>query len=78
LTLEKQRVMLTVRNFGSGMPAEAFDAFHKGAKCSVGLAGMRERVKDLVGQFEIKSSGDGTVVFVSIPVPAQEHSGVAA
>jgi signal transduction histidine kinase len=38
---------------------------------------MKERVNNLGGHFEIKSSQDGTVVLVCIPVPAEEHSGVA-
>ncbi|HEY6337074.1 MAG TPA: ATP-binding protein [Candidatus Sulfotelmatobacter sp.] len=71
LTREKQRVTLGVKDFGSGVPADTLDAFqHKGSTCSVGLAGMRERVNDLNGQVEIKSSQDGTVVFVSIPLAA--------
>lgn len=79
LAREEQRLSLAVRDFGSGMPPETLDAFQrKGRNCGVGLAGMRERVNDLGGQFEIKSSRDGTVVSVSIPVPAQEQTGVAA
>ena len=79
LARERQQLTLAVRDFGSGMPAETLHAFQrKGRNCGVGLAGMRERVNDLSGQFEIKSSTDGTVVSVSIPVPAREQSGVEA
>jgi len=78
LTQEKREVTLAVRDFGSGMPAGTLDAFLRhGSNGGVGLAGMKERVKDLGGHFEIKSNQDGTVVLVSIPVPAEEHSGVA-
>lgn len=79
LTMEKQRLTLTVRDFGSGMPAETLAAFQrKGANGGVGLAGMRERVNDLGGQFEIASSKDGTVVFVSVPLVTEEHADFAA
>jgi PAS domain S-box-containing protein len=75
LVRKKQRVTLAIRDFGSGMPAQTLDAFHrKGANGGVGLAGMRERVNDLDGHFEIKSNPYGTVVFVSVPVPCEEHS----
>lgn len=79
LTKEKQRLTLTVRDFGSGMPAETFAAFQrKVSNGGVGLAGMRERVNDLGGQFEIASSKDGTVVFVSVPLAAEEDADYAA
>lgn len=78
LTQENKRLTLTVRDFGCGMPVESVDAFQsKGTNCGVGLAGMRERVNDLGGQFEIKSNQDGTVVSVSIPVPAEESAGTS-
>ena len=79
MTREKQRLTLTVRDFGSGMPAETLAAFQrKGGIGGVGLAGIRERVNDLGGQFEISSSKDGTVVFVSVPLPSDEHDDLAA
>jgi two-component system NarL family sensor kinase len=79
LTSEKQRLTLVVRDFGSGMPAEILEAFHgKHHTSGVGLAGMRERINDLGGQFEIRSNGDGTAVLASIPVPTEDHSGVTA
>ena len=79
LTREKQRLMLKIKDFGTGLPPETLDAFRsKGTNCGVGLAGMRERVNDLGGHFEISSSKNGTVVFVSIPMAAEEHSTVAA
>ena len=42
----------------------------KSGNGGVGLAGMRERINDLGGQFEIASSKDGTIVFVSVPLAA--------
>lgn len=79
MTREKQLLTLTVRDFGSGMPMETLAAFQRnGGNGGVGLTGMRERVNDLGGQFEIASSKEGTVVLVSIPVSTEKHTGVAA
>jgi signal transduction histidine kinase len=34
----------------------------------VGLSGMRERLRELGGTLEIKSSGQGTTVIAAVPV----------
>ena len=41
------------------------------AKAGVGLAGMRERVRQLGGRFEIESSGRGTTVRATVPGEAK-------
>jgi PAS domain S-box-containing protein len=70
LAREPERVVLTVRDFGSGIPAESLSKFEQnGRHMGVGLAGMRERVNDLEGQLEIRSGPDGTVVQVWVPLP---------
>jgi len=33
----------------------------------VGLTGMRERIRDLGGRFEVKSGADGTLLRISVP-----------
>jgi signal transduction histidine kinase len=38
---------------------------------------MRERVNDLGGRLDIQSSGSGTLVVVSIPLPAEENGAAA-
>jgi PAS domain S-box-containing protein len=79
LTREKQRLTLTVRDFGSGLPVETLAAFQrKSSNGGVGLAGMRERVNDLGGQFEIRSNEGGTMVLAAIPVATEEHYGDAS
>jgi signal transduction histidine kinase len=35
----------------------------------VGLAGMRERLKQIRGALEIESSDEGTIVRATVPVP---------
>jgi signal transduction histidine kinase len=34
----------------------------------VGITGMRERVRELGGEFEIKSSAEGTIVKAVLPI----------
>jgi signal transduction histidine kinase len=78
LAREPERVILTVRDFGNGIPAESLSKFEQnGRHMGVGLAGMRERVNDLEGQLEIRSGPDGTVVQVWVPLPVAS-SDVAA
>jgi signal transduction histidine kinase len=63
------QAVLTVRDFGRGVPAELLQGSHTiGQHFGVGLSGMRERVNDLGGTFEIQSSGNGTLIAVSIPL----------
>jgi signal transduction histidine kinase len=68
LKVSNQQAVLTVRDFGRGVPAELLQGSQtNGARFGVGLSGMRERVTDLGGMFEIQSSGIGTLITVSIP-----------
>ena len=61
--------MLTVRDFGRGVPSALLQGSQtNGQHFGVGLSGMRERVNDLGGTFEIQSSGNGTLITVSIPL----------
>lgn len=69
LKASEHEAVFTVRDFGRGMPAELIQGSQtNGDHFGVGLSGMRERVKDLGGNFEIQSGGDGTAVTVSIPL----------
>jgi signal transduction histidine kinase len=61
-------VILKVQDFGSGVPREVLDRFWKTGNAGVGLAGIRERLKELGGQLEIESNLDGTVLKATIPL----------
>jgi signal transduction histidine kinase len=62
-------VMLTVRDFGRGVPAELLTAFQaNGTNSGVGLAGMRERIRELGGHLDIQSTGTGTLISVTMPL----------
>lgn len=72
VTLDKMRVVLTVRDFGTGVPGEILDRFWKTGNVGVGLAGIRERLKELGGLLEIESNREGTLLKASIPISAAD------
>jgi signal transduction histidine kinase len=72
LKAREHQAVFTVRDFGRGMPAELIQGSQtNGDHFGVGLSGMRERVNDLGGNFEIQSGGDGTAITVSIPLASE-------
>jgi signal transduction histidine kinase len=61
--------MLQVRDFGVGIPAEKLGKFlSDGTRVGVGLSGMRERVREHGGQFDIRQVQPGTELRVTIPL----------
>lgn len=67
---ENGRVRLEVRDRGRGLGTAHARASTSGPKTAigVGIAGMRERVRQLGGDLAIKSSARGTIVKVVLPV----------
>ena len=63
------KVTLIVKDFGMGVPREVLDRFWKTGNVGVGLAGIRERLKELGGFLEIESNLDGTQLKATIPIP---------
>ncbi|PYU89590.1 MAG: hypothetical protein DMG25_18645 [Acidobacteria bacterium] len=68
LALEDSEVTLEVRDQGRGMPLEILDTSGSIAGLGVGVAGMRERVRQLGGRLEIASGSTGTTVKAILPV----------
>lgn len=69
--IDSQWVTLDVRDYGRGIRSETLAAFQSnGAQSGVGLTGMKERVKEQGGQFEIRSGESGTEVIVKLPIRA--------
>jgi signal transduction histidine kinase len=63
--------VLQVRDYGIGIPSEKLHHFRsRGTHVGVGLTGMRERVREHGGQFEIRSSETGTELLVTLPLGA--------
>jgi signal transduction histidine kinase len=58
---------LTITDHGRGIPNGVLDRSTLGKGAGVGIAGMRERVKQLGGRLEINSTERGTQVRVVIP-----------
>ena len=72
LTVAENQVLLSVRDFGRGMPAGLRQGFDLNCgHLGVGLSGMRERVTDLGGSFDIESDSHGTAIIVALPLAAQ-------
>lgn len=61
-------VSLSIRDFGRGMTPDLLEEFHRnGTGVGLGLAGLRERVRELGGDLQLKSNTSGTLVSVIIP-----------
>jgi signal transduction histidine kinase len=63
-----ENVVLKIRDRGVGIPKDVLDRFRSSSTSGVGLAGMRERIRELGGSFDVESSNDGTCVRVIVPV----------
>ncbi len=62
-------VSLEIRDYGPGIPQEVLESFNTlGNGVGVGLAGIRERLREVDGKLDLSSSGDGTVLRVSLLV----------
>lgn len=70
IALRRDGALLTldVRDTGSGVPAGVLGGPDSRANLGVGLAGMRERVRQLGGELRIESGSHGTLIRVVIPV----------
>jgi PAS domain S-box-containing protein len=62
------QIGLEVEDRGKGIPAAKRETMDSGGTPGVGIRGMRERVRQLGGTLEIRSSGEGTLVVARLPV----------
>lgn len=77
LKLVDKQAVLQIKDNGCGIPQGKLQLFRNSSGgVGVGLAGMRERVRDLNGQLEISSGLSGSTVLVTIPIV--ESAGTAA
>lgn len=73
LTRDSTFVVLVVQDHGKGIPQDTLDRFKKsGVNVGVGLAGMRERIKELGGTFHLESGPKGTLLKVIVPIASAE------
>lgn len=61
-------LVLQMRDFGRGMALGSGNNFPESQQLGVGLLGMRERVEQLGGEFEIHSGNSGTAIRALLPV----------
>jgi len=64
-------VILEIRDFGKGIPEERLRLLRGvSAQIGVGLAGMRERLRELNGRLDIESDASGTTMRATVPLGA--------
>jgi signal transduction histidine kinase len=68
LVILQRDVQLTIRDFGVGVPADVLTRHNNNGSSGVGLTAMRERIRDIGGDFQIDSTGGGTLISVRIPL----------
>jgi signal transduction histidine kinase len=70
LVRQGDEVSIEVQDRGKGISPEKL-AEIQSKSTGVGIRGMRERLRQFGGELVIESSGAGTTVFVTVPVPKQ-------
>jgi signal transduction histidine kinase len=64
-----REITLRIRDYGKGIPPELLERFRaSGSRVGVGLAGMRERVREQGGHLDIESSEAGTIIAVRMAI----------
>jgi signal transduction histidine kinase len=72
LTRDEAKLRLTIKDNGKGIPASLLKQIRDGtAESGVGIAGMRERLRELNGVLEIQSDGSGTMLAITAPAIAR-------
>jgi signal transduction histidine kinase len=61
-------VLLEVEDHGKGIPGERLIEMDSAGLPGVGVRGMRERIRQLGGSLDIKSSSSGTIIRAGLPV----------
>ena len=84
-SIDEREARLEVRDYGKGIDPELLHQFNRsGGGAGIGLAGMRERLRELGGRLEVESDANGTLIRAVIPASAShpakrsEKSGTAA
>ena len=69
LSVNTKQLRLEIKDDGRGIPQKRLRSLIEGAaEAGVGLAGMRERMRELGGSLEIRSDRSGTTFVICIPV----------
>ena len=66
-----RQARLQVKDYGKGIDPELLKRFKaSGAGVGIGLAGMRERLRELGGRLEVESDASGTLTRAVVPISA--------
>ncbi len=68
LDMTPEQAALLIADHGVGVPQDVLERFNFSGTSGVGLAGMRERIRELGGRFEVESTCGGTRVRVTVPL----------
>src|SRR5277367_962902 len=72
---DAEHLVLEINDNGRGIPEETLRHFHAtGAGVGVGIAGIRERVRELGGRLTLGSDSEGTKFRVTIPLEPMAES----
>jgi signal transduction histidine kinase len=72
-------VSVEIRDEGHGIAPEVLAGFHSGARLlGVGMAGMRERIRDMGGSFEVRSTEKGASIHVKLQLSAATKAAAKA
>jgi PAS domain S-box-containing protein len=73
LDSNNEDAILTIRDYGKGIPAKTLTSFQEtAAGVGVGLGGMKQRVRELGGHLTVESDGNGTCIIATLPLTKEE------
>jgi len=73
LNSDKDDAILTIRDYGQGIPAKTLRSFREtAAGVGVGLGGMKQRVRELGGHLRVESNEGGTCITATLPLKKAE------
>jgi signal transduction histidine kinase len=74
INTDAESLVAEICDEGRGIPEETLKGFRDGTRLpGVGISGMRERIRDMGGHFEVRSSAKGTTIAVRMPLPADSQ-----
>jgi signal transduction histidine kinase len=71
LEKEPRSIRLEIEDKGHGLPAHLRDQQEALMASGVGIAGIRQRVRELGGKMQIESEDRGTRIVVNLPIPEE-------
>lgn len=75
INVDAESLIAEICDEGRGIPEETLQGFHDGTRLpGVGIAGMRERIRDMGGHFEVRSGVTGTTIAVRMPLSADSRA----